>query len=467
MKQVLAVIWLIFFLNGCATVKTTVPASGTISAGVAYYLPRRDIKIAAERSVLKLEDAKKKVAAAVKTEGEADTAAKAAAAELKAQEALLPLLASGTDAWKEAEALRATFAAKKTLTAAALSEAKAAVALARADQATIEASPGGQCLYRYDAKIELLPAVPDHKMRFTAQFAHNVLRDDDWKLSVSADGLLTSSNVIAADRTGDIIVELAGAIAGFGTSGLSVLKVAEDNKSVVNCDAPAVKFVYQFDPVDSPESDSSINGKLVNAGFPLKLTLKGNVQEGPSCHTPPAEESPAAAVLRLSNGQCEVIGQEGKAGALFYRSAVPVTVIIEQCSIEAAGTIDCNNSRPVDAALVLIPQLGPISYIPMRSSAFVRTVNDVTFSNGSITSWNATRPSEALEVVRLPVRVLTSIISVPAQILSLRVNVSDKDKALAVSQQGQIAARLKLEGLKSCIEKATRDGSNPDICLVD
>lgn len=463
MKQVLAVIWLIFFLTGCATVKTTAPASGTISAGVAYYLPRRDIKIAAERSVLKLEDAKKKVAAAVKAEGEADTAAKAAAADLKAQEALVPLLASGTDAWKEAEALRATFAAKKTLTAAASSEAKAAVALARADQATIEASPGGQCLYRYDAKIELLPAVPDHKMRFTAQFAHNVLRDDDWKLSVSADGLLTSSNVIAADRTGDIIVELAGAIAGLGTGGATAGLKEVNTKSVVNCDAPVVKFVYQYDPTE----DTSVNAKLVAAGFPLKLDLKGLTQEGPSCLTPTPGEDADARASRLASCAGTVIGQDGKAGALFYRSAVPVTAIIEQCDIKSDGTIDCNNSRPVDAALVLIPQLGPISYIPMRSSAFVRTVNDVTFSNGSITSWNATRPSEALEVVRLPVRVLTSIISVPAQILSLRVNVSDKDKALAVSQQGQIAARLKLEALKSCIEKATRDASNPDICLVD
>jgi multidrug efflux pump subunit AcrA (membrane-fusion protein) len=460
MSKCLAGLLLASMLSSCATVKTSAPAHGAVSEGISYYLPHKDMKITIERTVLKLDDAKKKVAAAQKAADEADAAAKAAAADLKAQEALLPLLAAGSDAWKNAEAARATAAAKKTLTAAAATEAKAALASAQAEQARIEANAGSQCLFKYDSKLELLAAVPDHGMRFTANYAHNVMRDDDGKLAVTPDGLLTSSNVVAADRTGDIIVEIAGAIAGFGTGG-GVPITTEALGAPADCGEAPPKFVYQFDPLDYEDA----NKDILRAGFPIQLDLRGMRQEGPDCLKSVADEQDAARAARLSQCAASVIGTTGKAGALFYRSAVPVTVIIKQC--KAASKEFCSDPQPVDAALVLIPQLGPISYIPMRSSAFVKTVDDVTFSNGSITSWNASRPSEVFEVVRLPVRILTAIISVPAQILSLRVNLSDKDKALAASQQAQIAAQSELAALKSCLASAERDGTNTESCFAN
>ena len=461
MKCILIAIVGCVMLSACATVKTSAPAPHAVARGVSYYLPRKDLKLAVERSVLKLDDAKKKVAAAQKAVDDAEAASKTAAAALKTQENLLPLLAAGSDAWKEVERARATAAAEKTLAASALSEAKAKLALAQAEQARIEAVAGAQCIYKYDTKLELLAAVPDHRMRFAANFAHNILRDDDGKLSVTSDGLLTSSNVAAADRTGDIIVELAGTIAGFGHSGISILNTG--TKSVPDCSEAPGKFIYQFDPADFAE----VNSRLIKAKFPLQLDLKGVEQQGPACLNPAQDDTKVKTVDRLARCASETIGAAGGKGALFYRSAVPVTVIVEQCEIAADGSVDCSNKVPVEASLVLIPQLGPISYIPMRSSAFVKTVDDVTFSNGSIVSWNASRPSEALEVVRLPVRILSAIVSVPAQILSLRVDVSDKEKALAATQQAQIEAQAKLAKLKACVTTAEQAGTSAEICFAE
>jgi len=455
---------MVALLSGCATVKTYSPAADTPARGVSYYMPRKDMKITAERTILKLEDAEKKVAAASKATDEAEAADKAAAAELKAQEALLATLTAGTPAWSTTEAARAIAAGKKVLTAAALNEAKAELALAKADQSRVQAAPAAQCVYSYSTKLELLAAVPDHDMRFAADFSHNVLRDDDGKLAVTADGLLTSSNVVAADRTGDIIVELAGAVAGFAKGGGSLRpSFALPPQAALDCGAAATKFVYQFDPVDFADA----NAELRKAKFPIELDLQNMRSEGPSCLSAVAGESETQRGTRLANCAKATIGTAGGKGALFYRSAVPVTAIIRQCDLAADGTVDCTQARPIEAALVLIPQLGPVSYIPMRSSAFVKTVDDVTFSDGSITAWNATRPSEALEVVRLPVRILTAIISVPAQIFSLRVDLSDKTKALAASQQAQISAQEKLTALKACLAIAERDGSGADACLAE
>ena len=463
MGRLLSSFLLCLALYGCATVKTSAPSAGAVAPGVSYYLPRKDMKITVERTVLKLEEAKQKVAATTKAAGEAATSAKAAAAKLKQQEVLLSLLAAGTDAWKDVEAARATAAAEKTLADGALREANAALTLAKADQARVEANAGALCLYKYDSKLELLSAVPDHEMRFTATFSHNVLRDDDGKLAVTADGLLTNSNVVATDRSGDIIVELAGAIGGFGGTGAPDRLKFTATSASPDCAVTAEKFIYQFDPV----AYEATNAKLFRAGFPIQLNLQNMHQEGPTCLAPIPKETDEQRSARLAECASKVIGTAGQSGALFYRSAVPVTVILEQCLVKPDGTFDCTKRRPVDAALVLIPQLGPISYIPMRSSAFVKSVDDVTFSNGSISSWNATRPSGALEIVRLPVRVLTALISVPAQILSLRVDLSDQDKALAISQEAQISAQQKLSVLKECIAAAEREEKSTAACFTE
>jgi hypothetical protein len=92
----------------------------------------------------------------------------------------------------------------------------------------------------------------------------------------------------------------------------------------------------------------------------------------------------------------------------------------------------------------------------MRSSAFVKTVNDVQFEDGAIKSWSADRPSEVLEIVRLPVKVLMALISVPAQILSLKVDVSSKEKSLADAQKAEMEAAERLRALKACVEASAK-----------
>jgi hypothetical protein len=450
MQRAANILGLSLALASCATVRSDPPAkSADVMRGVSYFLPRREIKITAERRILKLEDAQKKVAAATKALETATTEDTDAGKALKQQEALLATLAAGTKAWQAAEAARATAAGTKLLKAAALDKAKAALDLANAELLRITGS-GGACVATYDSKLELLPAVADHDWRFSARFAHNILRDDDGKLGVTADGLLSSSNVVAADRTGDIIVELAGAIAGFGGFGGTPAGLLGAKKSDVapNCDQPVKKFVYQFDPLtfdpDIPPGvpgPNHVNALLQKAGFDLEIELRNAGQRGPACG------------VAGNCGNTAPFTTQGRDGALFYRSAVPVTVILKQ------------GGDPVDAAVAMIPQLGPISYIPMRSSAFVKTVDDVTFSNGAITAWNASRPSEVLEIVRLPIKLLKAVISVPAEIISLKINVSDKEKGLAAAQQAQIAQQEKLVALKACITAAQAAGTSAEACL--
>jgi hypothetical protein len=127
------------------------------------------------------------------------------------------------------------------------------------------------------------------------------------------------------------------------------------------------------------------------------------------------------------------------------------------------------NAQPrwqsVDAAVVMLPQGGPVTYIPMNSAPFVRTVNDVQFVDGSISSWSAEHPSEALEVVRLPVRILTALISVPAQLLSVQVDVSTRERTLAETQRQQIEQQERLRLLRECIAEAEHNDTSSLACF--
>jgi hypothetical protein len=101
----------------------------------------------------------------------------------------------------------------------------------------------------------------------------------------------------------------------------------------------------------------------------------------------------------------------------------------------------------------------------MNSSAFVKTVNDVQFTDGAIVNWTAERPSEFLEIVRLPVKIATAVISVPAQLISLKVDYSTKDKSLIEAQRQQIKALDNWRRLQDCRTAAGADNEAVAACF--
>jgi len=228
---------------------------------------------------------------------------------------------------------------------------------------------------------------------------------------------------------------------------------------------------------------TDLNRELAEDGYPFRLEADTSALL--------VSATAAALPARASNATAS---REGEArataqpyylqteGAIYYRSAAPVTFTVQQRVPRAAPADGQNpapegetdrggNSRPhddwysIDAAVVMLPQAGPITYIPMNSSAFVRTVNDVRFTDGSITSWTAERPSEALEIVRLPVKVLTALVSVPAQLLSVQVDISSRERTLIENQRLQMEQQQRLEILRECIAAAERNETSSLPCI--
>ncbi len=441
--RALAAIVLTVALAGCATVRTQqYRLDQTGVQGVTYFLPKRNVQFVGVRTPLTKVDVEKKIADAEKARDSAATAVGAAAAAKSAAELALqaPLISDERKRELQDDLAIATYQLDVATRTKTLKEAEIADL-----RSTLQQFNNGACVFSYSIKLETLAVTPDSSARFTANLSHSVLRDDVQKFTVTSDGLLNSANITATDRTGDILVELAGAIASFSGGGVSgqVQSLNQDGPAAgaPNCATVIKEFTYQFDPNDPQElaytNPQGINARLAAAEWPFMISVS----------KPTDRAAPRAWLPNTCSPGTTCNSVDG----LLYRTALPITVIVEQCSglCNLAGA----NPIPVQAALVSLPQAGPISYIPMRSSAFVQTVDNVVFANGMLTSWEANRPSEVLEVVRLPVRILRSIVSVPAELFQLRVNYSNEASNLQDAYARQLQAQQSLVELQTCIRE--------------
>lgn len=440
---------------GCATVQSAPKATSRgldrDAEGLTYFLPTKLAKLTVTRELAEPADeaeALKAATLALKA-AKADLAVKTSVA--KDEQALLDQLSPDAEARPGQ-----TATVERAVAALALSKNRLKTLEAnqkQADETYREALRSAKCAYA--GRLELLPAQADVSHRYVAQLRHNWLRDDTVKLTVTPAGLLSSSNVVAADRTGDIIVEVAGALAGLGSDGGKSLARSRTSqaasKQQPNCGEPNT-LVQIFDPADQSER-AHVAANLANAHYPFRVGPLAEAQaelppvgpKAPPTRRSPTNESVAEAILKADRG------------AIFYRSSVPMTLTLEH----QVG----DRWHVADAVLAQLPQAGPISYIPANASAFVKTVDDVVFTDGVIASWSPERPSEVLEVVRLPIKIATAMISVPAQILSLRVDYSSKAKALADQQAAEIASAKTLSKLQKCVKDAAATGADGLNCL--
>lgn len=467
MKRLTAVVMCMctWVLGACAVVRSPQVQPGALGEGLTYFLPKREVKVSAERTLLKKDELQRAIAVKKGELAPATALQTEAVARVRTARARLGTVPIQRDSGAKALIDRdLTLAlADSTIATAKKGAIELELREAEANLAILENAPKASCTFTYSATVELLPPVADTRRRFVANVAHRVQRDDDVKLAVNGAGLLSSAKMTAQDRTGDILVDLAGAVAGVrvGMASPSTAPLLRPpTADTVGCAQLPTKFAYRLDPAE-PKEVQQLNTQLESSGFPFRLEVPAVVSGAQP------QDSTAKLVAARADSEARAdferqLADAARRGALFYRSSVPQTIVLRQCD----GGPECSvtkGSTPVDAAVTTLPQLGPISYIPMHSSLFVKTVDDVVFENGVVTSWNAIRPSEVAEVVRLPVRILKSAVSVPAELVKLRIDLADQEKGLAASQKAQIEANARLAAIQACVNAA---GSDRDATLA-
>ncbi|MCL0296515.1 hypothetical protein, partial [Escherichia coli] len=92
---------------------------------------------------------------------------------------------------------------------------------------------------------------------------------------------------------------------------------------------------------------------------------------------------------------------------------------------------------------IFMPNLSPVSVLPVESLALVTTKNDAAFVDGMLVTHTANLPSQALGLVSLPARVLKGYFEAIGSILKLKIDTTKGETDMINELIGQIEAKKK------------------------
>ena len=484
-------------LTGCASsvVTRSYPANPDTAAalnketnGIIYFLPMRlaDLTVLREPVPADLDAQLAKAEAALTTAMEESTAKTAAADE---QEQIRQLVEADPDADEVARNKARTAAA---LARAALAKAAAAEQRARADRdrlqrlkASLPADAANHVLY--DVKLELQPVRGDPNQVYVAKLNHWETRDDKLTIGTTPEGLLTTAELTVVDRTGDILIEIAKAVAAFvgvpiPAPPLPEALPPEDRRLRLPACAheKTLKLHLVFDPVDRDEV-TRVNERLLQCLVPYRLDVKRIGIDA----NPEGYDHESGNLIVSGSGEVS-----GELAGLVYRRPLPYAIVIERTydnqpttlaeparqSWKLSSSTDQNEAippgsrtaafaaltsnlryEPEQAVMAMLPNRGPLGLLPYEASAFVTTEYKVELSDGMPVKWVADRPAALYAVFRIPVALAKEIVRIPAELIKLRFDVTSNQAELVKAQRDLLCAIRALEAAERGDEEGLCD----------
>ncbi len=253
--------------------------------------------------------------------------------------------------------------------------------------------------------------VPDSSELFVLDYNQSALSDDSLTIQLTAEGLLKRVETTAEDKSGEIIVKLAEVGKEAAKAAVYVSSVGE---------SPKVIRDFMISPSDVCKVNSEILGATEEK---LKIDLKPLVSPSPS-----------------SRGTDD----RGMSGICF-RPQIPYQLSFRE------------GERVIEQHILLLPDGSPRVCMAIERAAFVKKVTNLAFEKGILTEVHIDKPSEALGFMEIPVAIAKAIASVPADLIQLRINYSNKEKDLADARKSELEAKQALIE----VLKKLKDHSNP------
>ena len=304
---------------------------------------------------------------------------------------------------------------------AAAAKARKALAAAEAKREDARklvagARPDGAKKFTITVKIELLSPSADPRHGYRLRPTHNAFRDDEHKFKVTNAGLLTNVNIVATDRTSDIITEVATFVGALTTS----IPASGDRLAIpAKPCGPAPQELTSLVDFADPNSVAELNADLACIGVRLN---------------PVAQPAPAQPVTYAT----------APVDGLVYRTPLDVIVRVEKCSLPEGNCSPSTGWYTTELIALSLPQAGPISYVRQDAGFMTRTSYAVAFQDGVLVEYNAQRPSEFLEVARTPMRIVNGLFDGASKIISLRTGQNTARTGLSASELALVEARYSL-----------------------
>lgn len=441
----LVMLLLALIFSGCAVVESKRVASNAASDdGLVYYLPTRPLRVEVTRAEV---PTKPEVDKAKAAESAAETALESAKNILEVATERMKATKAATPARAEAEKNVNLAEADVEVASKKLAARSKKVAEVEADYAK---ALGGNPPLTDTLTFTLLPSVADTRHRYVANLNHLVTRSDKLELKTTTAGLLSSSAAKSEDQTAQILVSLAQSVAAVAgpvpigpitTKGSMVrpfgaiaeppvieqppLDCGNGFKRPAAAELKPFKFEYVFDPTRNVIQAVSIKDKLSAVDLSPWAYLQSSLcalgadylfdwqSMGPNV----ASDIPAEKDNKLWEG-------------LFYRRQLPYRLDVYKIT-----TAEQKSSPILSKSLYFeLPNASPPELLKIKGSLFASREFGAEFTDGLLVANKEVKPSEALAVVALPYDITKALISVPAEIIQLKVNYSSKAQSLVDAQ---------------------------------
>jgi hypothetical protein len=254
-------------------------------------------------------------------------------------------------------------------------------------------------------------------MQFVLNYNALATSEDDVKVSIGPNGLLTKVNVSSEDKTGAIVLKLVE----LGEYVAKAIAFAETGQTTV--------FDATFDPFNPVESERVRVG-LAAFGYAYHLFRTDGSEVDPEAEpvSPTRMTSPSAS-------------------GIAFRPVFAYPLVLDQ------GPSSRKRSRksfgkPIATATVLLQNEAQIMTIPITRAAFVKKITYLGFDNGLLTEVDINKPSEALAFMDIPLAIAKAIVDIPAQIVQLKFNFAKANTDLLTQQRLEAQAQQALDNLR-------------------
>ncbi len=299
---------------------------------------------------------------------------------------------------------------------------------------------------RYIGVFNRSSVVPDNRYLMRVNFEHALHTHDDVTVSITENGFLSSVNSTVTDKSSEIVlklVEVAKSALALGPTfsgpNLDPLSAASLLRSMGGAEAPKPVFVttYALDPTSEQE----------RAQFHSRYQIDVSLERLADCRVAPRAARPCGTeCVRSRPGVC-------------YRPTMPYQLALTPGGhkLDGVGVIEAPGENGSSNALVLLPNEAPIFCIPVRGSSFGEGVTELTFSDGMLTSVHAVKPSELLGFLSIPADVLASVLALPGELLTIRIENNTKVGTIVDSELGRLNALERFASSLAEMQQAARE----------
>lgn len=289
--------------------------------------------------------------------------------------------------------------------------------------------------------IKQLGPFPSNKYKFSGKFAESQVSTDNFDLKTTPSGLLSGSNYTSEGNLDEIVVAAARLVGAVTKSAVKSFVQGEVTQSEGDyCNALPGTYKFSFDP-----SDRNWVEGLQERVNTQKLCYE--IYSNQSAKSDTTEQANTENYTTDKTVTDSGIPEDGIVydGLVYPRMAL-LPVHLSNSANKTVGTLYAE-----------VADYNVLGILPFPSAVFAKNEVNYEFTNGFLTRYNINLGNGVVGALSMIPEALKALISVPAEILQLKVNYSNQAAAYENAKAEVYKARLAYEHYQNNPEETLED----------